>query len=188
VRSLSVRAGDAGTLTDLSLQQGQWVTEGTILAKVVQPGRLKAVLQIPETQAKDVTIGQVAAIDTRNGIVRGHVSRTDANAQNGTVTVDVALDGPLPQGARPDLSVDGTIEIERLARVLFTGRPAYGQPNSTIGMFKVTDGGRYATRVSVQVGSNSVTTIEIRRGLVVGDMVILSDMSQWDNVDRVRLK
>ncbi len=188
VRSLSVRAGDAGTLTDLSLQQGQWVTEGTILAKVVQPGRLKAVLQIPETQAKDVAIGQRAAIDTRNGIVRGHVSRTDANAQNGTVTVDVALDGSLPQGARPDLSVDGTIEIERLPHVLFTGRPAYGQSNSTIGMFKVTDGGRYAIRVTVQVGSSSVTTIEIRRGLVVGDMVILSDMSQWDNVDRVRLK
>lgn len=188
VRSLSVRAGDPGTLTDLSLQQGQWVTEGTILAKVVQPGRLKAVLQIPETQAKDVLIGQPATIDTRNGFIHGHVSRTDANAQNGTVTVDVALDGPLPPGARPDLSVDGTIETERLPHVLFTGRPAYGQPNSTIGMFKVTDGGHYASRVTVQVGSTSVTTIEIRRGLVVGDIVILSDMSQWDNVDRVRLK
>lgn len=188
VHSLTVRAGDAGTVTDLSLQQGQWVTEGTILAKVVQPGRLKAVLQIPETQAKDVTIGQQASIDTRNGIVRGHVSRTDANAQNGTVTVDVALDGTLPQGARPDLSVDGTIVIERLARVLYTGRPAYGQPNSTIGMFKVVDGGRFAQRVSVQVGSTSVTNIEIRRGLAQGDMVILSDMSQWDNVDRVKLK
>ena len=188
VRSLTVRAADAGTVTDLSLQQGQWVTEGTILAKVVQPGRLKAVLQIPETQAKDVAIGQVASIDTRNGIIRGHVSRSDANAQNGSVTVDVALDGSLPPGARPDLSVDGTIILERLPRVLHTGRPAYGQPNSTITMFKVTDGGRYATRVTVQVGSTSVTKIEIRSGLAVGDMVILSDMSQWDNVDRVRLK
>ena len=188
VHSLTVRAGDAGTVTDLSLQQGQWVTEGTILAKVVQPGQLKAVLQIPETQARDLAIGQIASIDTRNGIVRGHVSRTDANSQNGTVTVDVSLDGPLPQGARPDLSVDGTIVLERLPHVLFTGRPAYGQPNSTIGIFKVTDGGHYATRVPVQVGSTSVTAIEIRRGLVVGDMVILSDMSQWDNVDRVRLK
>jgi len=188
VRSLTVRAGEAGTLTDLTLQQGQWVTEGTILAKVVQPGRLKAVLQIPETQAKDVAIGQVASIDTRNGVIRGHVSRTDANSQNGTVTVDVALDGALPQGARPDLSVDGTIVFEHLPRVLHTGRPAYGQSNSTITMFKVTDGGRYATRVTVQVGSTSVTKIEIRRGLAVGDMVILSDMSQWDNVDRVRLK
>jgi multidrug resistance efflux pump len=188
VRSLTVVAGDAGTLTDLSLQPGQWVTEGTMLAKVVQPGRLKAVLQIPETQARDVAIGQVASIDTRNGVIRGHVSRTDANSQNGTVTVDVALDGALPQGARPDLSVDGTIVFERLSRALHTGRPAYGQANSTITMFKVTDGGRYATRVTVQVGSTSVTNIEIRRGLAVGDMVILSDMSQWDNVDRVRLK
>lgn len=188
VRSLVVQAGDPGTLTDLSLQPGQWVTEGTMLAKVVQPGRLKAVLQIPETQARDVAIGQPATIDTRNGIIRGHVSRTDANAQGGTVTVDVALDGPLPQGARPDLSVDGTIVLERLPRVLNTGRPAYGQPNSTITMFKVIEGGSYATRVTVQVGSTSVTKIEIRRGLAVGDMVILSDMSQWDNVDRVRLK
>ena len=188
VRSLTVVAGDAGTLTDLSLQPGQWVTEGTMLAKVVQPGRLKAVLQIPETQARDVAIGQVASIDTRNGVIRGHVSRTDANSQNGTVTVDVALDGALPQGARPDLSVDGTIVFERLTRALHTGRPAYGQANSTITMFKVTDGGRYATRVTVQVGSTSVTNIEILRGLAVGDMVILSDMSQWDNVDRVRLK
>lgn len=188
VRSLQVRAGDPGIVTDLSLQPGQWVTEGTILAKVVQPGKLKAVLQIPETQAKDVTIGQPASIDTRNGIIRGHVSRTDANATNGTVTVDVALDGPLPAGARPDLSVDGTIEVERLRNVLYTGRPAYGQPNSTIGMFKVTEGGRYAVRVQVQVGRTSVNAIEIIRGLDKGDLVILSDMSQYDNVDRVRIK
>ena len=188
VRSLQVRAGDPGIVTDLSLQPGQWVTEGTILAKVVQPGKLKAVLQIPETQAKDVTIGQPASIDTRNGIIRGHVSRTDANATNGTVTVDVALDGPLPAGARPDLSVDGTIEVERLRNVLYTGRPAYGQPNSTIGMFKLTEGGRYAVRVQVQVGRTSVNAIEIIRGLDKGDLVILSDMSQYDNVDRVKIK
>jgi multidrug resistance efflux pump len=188
VRSLQVRAGDAGIVTDLSLQPGQWVTEGTNLAKVVQPGKLKAVLQIPETQAKDVTIGQPAAIDTRNGIIKGHVSRTDANATAGTVTVDVALDGALPAGARPDLSVDGTIEVERLRNVLYTGRPAYGQPNSTIGMFKLTEGGRYAVRVQVQVGRTSVNAIEIIRGLDKGDLVILSDMSQYDNVDRVRIK
>lgn len=188
VRSLVVRAGDAGVVSDLALQLGQWVTEGTILAKVVQPGKLKAVLQIPETQAKDVVIGQRAAIDTRNGIVPGHVVRADPNSQNGTVTVDVALDGPLPAGARPDLSVDGTIEIERLELVLFTGRPAYGQPNTTIGMFKLTEGGSYAIRVPVRVGQTSVSTIEIQSGLQVGDQVILSDMSQWDNVERVRLK
>ena len=188
VRSLTVRAGDSGVVSDLTLQLGQWVLEGTILAKVVQPGKLKAVLQIPETQAKDVAIGQPAAIDTRNGIVQGHVIRYDPNAQNGTVTVDVALDGALPPGARPDLSVDGTIEVARLENVLYTGRPAYGQSNSTIGMFKLTEGGRYAVRVSVQVGQSSVNTIEVIRGLEVGDQVILSDMSQWDNVDRVRLK
>ena len=187
VRSLQVRAGDPGIVTDLSLQPGQWVTEGTILAKVVQPGKLKAVLQIPETQAKDVTIGQPAAIDTRNGIIHGHVSRSDANATNGTVTVDVALDGTVP-GARPDLSVDGTIEVERLRNVLFTGRPAYGQPNSTIGMFKLVEGGHYAVRVQVQVGRSSVNAIEVVRGLAAGDKVILSDMSQYDNVERVKLK
>jgi HlyD family secretion protein len=188
VRSLTVRAGDSGVVSDLTLQLGQWVLEGTILAKVVQPGKLKAVLQIPETQAKDVAIGQPAAIDTRNGIVQGHVIRSDPNAQNGTVTVDVALDGALPAGARPDLSVDGTIEVARLENVLYTGRPAYGQSNSTIGMFKLAEGGRYAVRVPVQVGQSSVNTIEVIRGLEVGDQVILSDMSQWDNVDRVRLK
>jgi len=188
VRSLEVRAGDSGVVSDLTLQLGQWVMAGTMLAKVVQPGKLKAVLQIPETQAKDVTIGQKAAIDTRNGIIAGHVIRTDPNAQNGTVAVDVALDGPLPAGARPDLSVDGTIELERLENVLYTGRPAYGQPNSTIGVFKISDDGRYATRAQVQVGRSSVNTIEVVRGLAARDSVILSDMSQWDNVDRVRLK
>jgi len=187
VRSLEVRAPDSGVVSDLTLQLGQYVTAGTQLAKVVQPTKLKAVLQIPETQAKDVAIGQTASIDTRNGLIPGHVIRSDPNAINGTVAVDVALDGTAP-GMRPDLSVDGTIEIERLADVLFTGRPAYGQPNSTIGMFKISSDGKYASRVQVQVGRSSVSNIEIVRGLAVGDSVILSDMSQWDNVDKVRIK
>jgi HlyD family secretion protein len=187
VRSLEVRAGDSGVVSDLTLQLGQWVLAGTVLAKVVQPGRLKAVLQIPETQAKDVAIGQKVAIDIRNGIIPGHVARIDPNAINGSVAVDVALDGPLPAGARPDLSVDGTIEIEQLRNVVFTGRPANGQSNSTIAMFKLTRDGKYADRVQVQVGRTSVSTIEIRRGLSVGDSVVLSDMSQWDNAERVKV-
>jgi len=187
LRSLEVRAGDSGVVSDLRLQLGQYVLAGTLLAKVVQPGKLKAVLQIPETQAKDVAIGQKAGIDTRNGIIAGHVINIDPNAINGTVAVDVALEGTAP-GERPDLSVDGTIEIERLEQVLYAGRPAYGQPNSTIGMFKITDDGHYATRVQVQLGRSSVNTVEILRGLDVRDSVILSDMSQWDNVERVRIK
>ncbi|HZI21061.1 MAG TPA: HlyD family efflux transporter periplasmic adaptor subunit [Gemmatimonadales bacterium] len=187
LRSLLVRAGDSGVVSDLTLQLGQYVLAGTMLAKVVQPGKLKAVVQIPETQAKDIAIGQKAAIDTRNGIVPGHVIRFDPNAINGTVAVDVALDDTVA-GMRPDLSVDGTIEIERLEHVLFTGRPGYGQPNSTIGMFKLTADGRYATQVQVQVGRSSVSTIEVLRGLNAGDSVILSDMSQWDKVERVRIK
>jgi len=187
VHSLQVRAGDSGLVSDLTLQLGQWVMAGTQLAKVVQPGKLKAVLQIPETNAKDVSPGQQAKIDTRNGIIPGHVMQIDPSSQNGTVAVEVALDGTTP-GARPDLSVDGTIEIERLRNVLFTGRPAYGQPNSTIGMFKMSADGHYATRVQVQVGTTSVNTIVVLRGLAPGDSVILSDMSQWDNVDRVKIK
>jgi multidrug efflux pump subunit AcrA (membrane-fusion protein) len=187
LRSLRVRAGDSGVVSDLTLQLGQYVLGGTLLAKVVQPGKLKAVVQIPETQAKDIAIGQKAAIDTRNGIVPGHVIRFDPNAINGTVAVDVALEDTVA-GMRPDLSVDGTIEIERLEHVLFTGRPAYGQPNSTIGMFKLTEDGHYATLVQVQVGRSSVNTIEIQRGLSARDSVILSDMSQWDKVERVRIK
>jgi multidrug efflux pump subunit AcrA (membrane-fusion protein) len=188
VRSLEVSAGDSGVVSDLTLQLGQWVLAGTVLAKVVQPGKLKAVLQIPETQAKDVAIGQKATIDTRNGIARGHVARMDPNAINGTVVVDVALDGPLPPGARPDLSVDGTIEIDRLRNVLYTGRPASSQPNSTIAMFKLTADGDHADRVQVQLGRTSASTMEIKRGLNVGDSVVLSDVSQWDNVDRVTIK
>ena len=187
VRSLQVRAGDSGVVSDLTLQLGQWVLAGTVLAKVVQPGRLKAVLQIPETQAKDVAIGQKVAIDTRNGIIPGRVLRTDPNSINGSVSVDVALEGALPPGARPDLSVDGTIEIERLRNVLYTGRPSNSQSNTTIAMFKLTKDGSYAYRVQVMVGRGSVSTIEIQRGLSDGDSVVLSDMSQWDNAERVKL-
>jgi multidrug resistance efflux pump len=188
VRGLRVKAGDAGVLQELTLQLGQWVVPGQVLAKVVQPLRLKAVLRVPETQAPDVRLGQTATIDTRNGIVKGRVIRMDPQSTSGTVAVDVALEGELPAGARPELSVDGTIELERLPDVLHVGRPGYGQPNSTIGMFKVVDGGRYAVRVSVQVGSSSVNTMEVIQGLDRGDVVILSDMSRWDSADRVRLK
>jgi multidrug resistance efflux pump len=187
LRSLDVRAGDSGVVSDLTLQLGQYVLAGTLLARVVQPGKLKAVVQIPETQAKDLAIGQKAAIDTRNGVIAGHLMRIDPNAISGTVAVDVALDGAAP-GARPDLSVDGTIEIERLEQVLYVGRPVYGQPNSTIGMFKLVEDGDYAVRVPVRVGRSSVNAIEVVQGLKAGDQVILSDMSRWDSVDRVRLK
>ncbi len=187
VRSLEVRAADSGVVSDLTLQLGQYVLAGTLLAKVVQAGKLKAVLQIPETQAKDVVIGQKAAIDTRNGVVRGQVIRIDPNATNGSVAVDVLLEGTAP-GARPDLNVDGRIEIEQLDDVAYVGRPAQSQPNSKISLFKLSDDGNYATRVLVEVGRGSVNTIEILRGLQVRDSVILSDMSQWDNVDRVRIR
>jgi multidrug resistance efflux pump len=186
--SLQVRPGEEGVLQELNLQPGQWVVPGTILAKVVQPGKLKAVIRIPETQAPGLAIGQPASVDTRTGFVRGHVVRIDPAAQEGTVTVDIALDEALPAGARPDISVDATITLERLSDVLFTGRPAYGQPNSTIGMFKLVEGGRYAVRVPVQVGRTSVNAIEIVQGLAAGDSVILSDMSRYDGVDRVKLK
>jgi len=185
--SLRVRAGAEGVLQELPVEVGQRVTAGTILAKVVQPTRLKAQLKIPETQAKDVQIGQVASIDTRNGIIPGRVMRVDPAVQNGTVTVDVKLEGALPKGARPDLSVDGTIEIERLTDVLYVGRPAFGQPNSTVGIFKLGPGGKEATRVQVKLGRTSVNTVEILGGLQLGDQVILSDMSAWDAFNRIRL-
>ena len=185
--SLTVRSPDTGVLQDLTLQPGQWVTSGTTLAKVVEPGKLKAQLRIPETQAKDVQIGQKASIDTRNGIIPGHVSRKDPSSVAGTVLVDVALDGALPAGAVPDLSVDGTIVIEQLKNVLFTGRPASGAGTGPVGIFKVVEGGNAAIRVQVVLGRSSVNLVEIVRGLNVGDKVILSDMSQWDNVERVRL-
>lgn len=186
--SLEVRAPESGVLQDLTLQLGQWVPEGTALAKVVQPGQLKAQLRIPESQAKDVALGQVAAIDTRNGIVRGRVSRKDPSALGGTVTVDVALEGALPAGAVPDLSVDGTIEIQKLTNILYSGRPAFGPGSGTVGIFKLEPGGDYATRVQVELGRSSVNTIEILRGLEPGDRIILSDMTQYANVDRVRIK
>ena len=185
--SLRVRAGTEGVLQELSVEVGQRVTAGTILAKVAQPTRLKAQIRVPETQAKDVQIGQVASIDTHNGVVPGRVSRIDPAVQNGTVTVDVSLEGALPQGARPDLSVDGTIEIERLPDVLYVGRPVHGQPESTVGLFKLTDDGKEAVRVPVKLGRSSVSTIEVVSGLKVGDQVVLSDMSQWDGFDRIRL-
>ena len=188
LRSLQVRAPEAGVLQDLTLQLGQWVPEGTTLAKVVQPGRLKAVLRIPESQAKDVTIGQKASIDTRNGFVAGHVTRKDPSAQSGSVTVDVALDGRLPNGAVPDLSVDGTVVIEKLNNVLYSGRPAFSAGSGTATLFKVAGDGKSAVRVPVELGRSSVNVIEIVRGLAAGDRIIVSDMSQYANVARVRIK
>jgi multidrug resistance efflux pump len=188
LRSLMVRAPDAGVLQDLTLQLGQWVPEGTTLAKVVQPGQLKAVLRIPESQAKDVVIGQKASIDTRNGFVAGHVARKDPSAQGGSVTVDVTLDGALPNGAVPDLSVDGTIVIEKLNNVMYSGRPSFSAGSGAVSLFKVIDGGKAAVRVPVELGRSSVNVIEIIRGLTVGDKIIVSDMSQYANVARVRIK
>jgi HlyD family secretion protein len=188
VESMRVTAGETGVLQELPLELGQWVTPGFILARVAQPGRLKAVLQVPETQAKDVVIGQGVSVDTRNGIIPGQVARIDPAVQNGTVTVDVALEGALPAGARADLSVDGTIEIERLANVLYVGRPAFGQPDGTIQLFKLGPDGVTATRQAVKLGKSSVTTIEVLQGLMAGDKVIISDMSAWDNVNKVRVE
>lgn len=188
VTSMRVAAGVRGVLAELPLEEGQWVNPGDYLARVVQPGRLKAQLRIPETQARDVAVGQLSLIDTRNDTIAGRVVRIDPAVQNGTVTVDVRLEGPLPKEARPDLSVDGTIEIERLEDVLYVGRPAYGQANSLVGLFKVVEGGSAAVRVNVRLGRSSVNTIEIVDGLNVGDEVILSDMSAYDAHDRVRLR
>jgi HlyD family secretion protein len=187
VDSLKVRAGLAGVLQEVPVQVGQRVTAGTTLARVARPDQLKAQLRIPETQAKDVRIGQQASIDTRNGLASGSVSRVAPSVQDGTVLVDVALQGPLPPGARTDLSVDGTIEIERLENVLFVGRPAYGQAQSKVEMFKLTEGGKEAVRVPVMLGRSSVNTIEIVSGLKPGDQVILSDTSAQDGFDRIRL-
>lgn len=188
LRSLEVRAPETGVLQELNLQLGQWVPEGTTLAKVVRPGSLKAVLRIPESQARDVAIGQRATVDTRNGIVEGTVSRKDPSAVGGTVTIDVALKGPLPAGAVPDLSVDGTVEIQKMTGILYTGRPAFGPGSGTVGLFRLEPGGDFAVRVPVELGRSSVNTIEILRGLEPGDRVILSDMTQYANVDRVKIK
>lgn len=188
VEALHVRAGINGVLQLLPVDVGQHVVPGTNLARVADPKKLRAEIKIAETQAKDVVPGQKAQIDTRNGIVNGHVSRVDPSVINGTVTVDVTIDDPLPPGARPDLSVDGTITLENLKDVLYVGRPVHGQADSTIGIFKIIDEGSEAVRVNVKLGRSSVNTIEILDGLKVGDKVILSDMSAWDNFDRVRLK
>ncbi len=188
VDALHVRAGINGVLQLVPVEVGQRVTPGTNIARVADPKKLKAEIKIAETQAKDVAIGQKATVDTRNGVVEGHVSRIDPSVLNGTVTVDVAIDNPLPQGARPDLSVDGTVELENLKDVLYVGRPVHGQADSTIGLFKITKDGSEAVRVNVKLGRSSVTTIEVLSGLQVGDKVILSDMSQVDNFDRIRLK
>jgi HlyD family secretion protein len=184
---LKVRAGIIGVLTELPLQVGQHVTPGTELAKVVQPNHLIAELKIPETQARDVQIGQAATVDTHNGTVDGNVMRVDPAVQNGTVTVDVKLTGELPRGARPDLSVDGTIDLEKLSNVLYVGRPAFGQEDSTISLFKLDADGKGAVRVPVKVGRASVNSIQVLEGLKEGDTVILSDMSRQDNTDRIRL-
>src|ERR1700736_1776604 len=186
--ALKVRAGISGVLVDLPMQVGQHVQPGTMLAKVVQPEHLMAALKIAETQARDVQFGEPTSIDTHNGIISGTVMRVDPAVQNGTVTVDAKLTGELPKGARPDLSVDGTIDLERLDNVLYVGRPAFGQENSTISLFKMDAQGREATRVPVKVGRESVNSIQIFEGLHEGDTVILSDMSRWDKTDRIRLE
>jgi RND family efflux transporter MFP subunit len=188
--ALHVKAGISGVLAQLPvpLQVGQHVTAGTSVAKVIQLDKLKAALQIAETQARDIQIGQPASIDTHNGVIPGHVSRIDPSVLNGTVTVDVALDGALPPGARPDLSVDGTIDLARLKDVLYVGRPALGNENSTLSLFKEDPDGKGAVRVPVKVGRASVNAIQILEGLKEGDTVILSDMSREDAVDRIRLE
>ncbi len=187
VAELTIRAGLAGRVQEMTLQQGQKVKPGDVLAKVAQPWKLMARLNIAETQAKDVVLGQKAEIDTRNGIVPGHVIRIDASIVNGTRQVDCKLDGPLPPGAVPDLSVDGTIEIERLPDVVYVGRPVFGQPNSQVGLFKLDEDGKGASRLTVKLGRSSVNTIEVLDGLKVGDQVILSDMSAQDQNPRIRL-
>jgi RND family efflux transporter MFP subunit len=186
--ALHVTAGISGVLVDLPHQVGEHVAPGVTLAKVVQPDQLKAALKIAETQARDIQIGQPASIDTHNGVIPGRVQRIDPAVQNGTVTVDVELTGSLPQGARPDLSVDGTIDLERMTDVLYVGRPALGNENSTLSLFKIDRDGKGATRVPVKVGRASVNSIQVIEGLKEGDTVILSDMSRWDNVDRIRLE
>lgn len=192
VSNLSVRAGIAGVLQQTGdrepLQVGQRVTPSATLAKVVVPTQLRADIRIPETQARDILRGQVASIDTRNGIVAGRVQRVDPAVQNGTVLVEVDLEGALPKGARPDLSVEGTIELERLVDVLNVAKPVQGQEGTTAGLFKIINGGREAVRVPVKLGRSSVSTIEVLEGLEAGDQIILSDMSPWDAHDRVRLR
>jgi HlyD family secretion protein len=185
---LKVRAGVDGILQELPLQVGQSVLQGALLAKVAKPDKLKAEIHIPETQMRDVAIGQKALVDTRNGVVEGKVTRIDPGAVAGTVRVDVSFTTALPQGARPDLTVEGTIELERLDNVLYVGRPAFGDPGTTVKLFKLVEGGEEAVRVPVQLGKSSVKTVEVKGGLAEGDVVVLSDMSQWDSTDRIRLR
>ena len=187
VESLKVRAGIAGVLQDLPVQVGQHVAAGTVLARVARPEKLKAELHIPEVQAKDVKAGLNVTIDTRPDTVRGHVTRVAPSSQDGTVTVDVAFDGPLPAAARPNLSVDGTIEIDRMNNVIYVSRPSYGQQNSKVEMFKLIEGGKMAERVPVDLGRMSVSTVEIVKGLQPGDQVILSDTSAQDGYKKIRL-
>jgi HlyD family secretion protein len=187
VQALHVKAGMHGVLQQLPVQIGQRLRVGDNLARVADPTKLKAQVRIAETQAKDIQINQKAVIDTRNGVANGHVTRVDPAVEQGTVTVDVAFDEPLPKGARPDLSVDGTIELERLENVVYVGRPAFGQENNTVGMFKLINGSGEAVRTPVKLGKSSVNTIEILSGLQPGDQVILSDTSAWDSHDRIRL-
>lgn len=187
VADLRVTAGVAGVLQEVPLEEGASVTPGTNLARVGDPLRLMAELRIAETQARDVQIGQPASVDTRNGVIPGHVIRIDPAVQNGTVTVDVSLDGALPRGARPDLTVDGTVELERLVDVVHVGRPVYGQEESVITLFKLQPGSDEAVRTRVALGRSSVNLIEVREGLQPGDQVVLSDMSQWDAFDRIQL-
>jgi multidrug resistance efflux pump len=188
VESMTVRAPADGVLQDLNLEVGQWVQSGTTLARVAQPGRLKAEIRIPESQARDVQIGQEALVDLRTDSVPGRVRRVDPNVQNGSVLVEVTLEEELPPGARPDLSVDGTVVIERLEDVLHVERPAYGQSNATVSLFRVADGGDAAERVTVRLGRSSVNRIEVVDGLREGDRIILTDMSRWDDTDRVRIE
>jgi HlyD family secretion protein len=190
--ALKIRAGMDGVLQRLGdpanpLQLGQQLTAGALVARVANMAKLKAAIKIAETQVRDVQLDQPAEIDTRNGVIAGRVTRIDPAVENGTVTVDVGLDAALPKGVRPDLSVDGTIQLERLENVIYVGRPVQGQPDSQVGLFKTVDGGKGAVRVPVKLGRSSVSTIEIIGGLQVGDQVILSDMSQWDAHERVRL-
>jgi HlyD family secretion protein len=187
LEDLKVKAGMSGTLTVVPVERGQQVSPGTNLARVANPSNLKAELRIAETQTKDIHIGQYAEIDTRNGTVKGHVTRMDPSSTGGTVGVDVSMDGPLPAGARPDLSVDGTIQLEKLENIIYVGRPAFGQENSTVTIFKVQPSGE-AIATKVKLGRASVSTIEVIEGLNPGDQVILSDMSQYDAFDRVQLK
>jgi HlyD family secretion protein len=192
-QALKIRAGMDGVLQRLGdpanpLQLGQQLAAGGLVARVANPAKLKAAIKIAEVQAKDVLLDQLAEIDTRNGVIPGHVTRVDPAVENGTVTVDVALDAPVPKGARPDLSVDGTIQLERLDNVLYVGRPVQGQSDTQVGLFKLVENGKAAVRVPVKLGRSSVNTIEVVQGLQVGDQLILSDMTAWDGHERIRLE